>query len=123
MEKRTNGAEHCTRPFQQESFINGTNATYVEEMYNAWRTDAKTVHPSWAAFFKQTAQGAAPGEAHSRVPILSASALQVPLGGTPAPSAAPTTALPSGNTAVSLFSIKSPLRNRSGAGHKARDLA
>ena len=28
----------------QESFLNGTSSTYVEEMYNSWLADPKSVH-------------------------------------------------------------------------------
>lgn len=26
------------------SFLNGTNSTYIEEMYKAWQKDTKSVH-------------------------------------------------------------------------------
>ena len=35
-----------------ESFVNGTNAAYVEDMYLSWMEDPKSVHASWNAYFK-----------------------------------------------------------------------
>lgn len=56
-----------------ETFLNGTNAAYVEEMYEAWKVDPKTVHVSWAAFFKNLESGAAPGEGWVMPPTLGTS--------------------------------------------------
>lgn len=53
-----------------ESFLNGTNAAYVEEMHEAWRSDPSSVHVSWAAFFKNLEAGAAPGEGWVSPPTL-----------------------------------------------------
>ncbi|KAJ3216898.1 2-oxoglutarate dehydrogenase E1 component [Dinochytrium kinnereticum] len=35
-----------------ETFLNGPSATYIEEMYNAWLTDPKSVHLSWQIYFR-----------------------------------------------------------------------
>uniref|UniRef100_A0A1B0G1X4 2-oxoglutarate dehydrogenase, mitochondrial n=1 Tax=Glossina morsitans morsitans TaxID=37546 RepID=A0A1B0G1X4_GLOMM len=35
-----------------EPFANGTTASYVEEMYNAWLRDPSSVHTSWDAYFR-----------------------------------------------------------------------
>ncbi|XP_060651901.1 2-oxoglutarate dehydrogenase-like, mitochondrial isoform X2 [Drosophila nasuta] len=35
-----------------EPFANGSTATYVEEMYNAWLRDPSSVHTSWDAYFR-----------------------------------------------------------------------
>lgn len=53
-----------------ESFLNGTSAYYVEEMYEAWKSDPSSVHVSWAAFFKNMESGAIPGEAWVSPPTL-----------------------------------------------------
>ncbi|KDO20700.1 oxoglutarate dehydrogenase [Saprolegnia parasitica CBS 223.65] len=50
-------------PHPSESFINGTNNVYVEEMYRSWTTDPSSVHKSWDVYFRQVDQGAVPGEA------------------------------------------------------------
>jgi len=56
-----------------ETFLNGTNAAYVEEMFEAWKRDPKSVHVSWASFFKNLESGAAPGEGWVMPPTLGTS--------------------------------------------------
>lgn len=51
-----------------ESFLNGTSATYVEEMYEAWKVDPTTVHKSWDVFFRRTDEGMPPGLAYQSPP-------------------------------------------------------
>merc|ERR1711892_1455416 len=58
-----------------ESFGNGTNAAYVEDMYLSWMEDPKSVHASWASYFKQVQAGAAPGAAFQAPPALASSAV------------------------------------------------
>jgi 2-oxoglutarate dehydrogenase E1 component len=53
--------------------LNGTNAAYVEEMFEAWKSDPKSVHLSWASFFKNLESGAAPGEGWVMPPTLGTS--------------------------------------------------
>ena len=36
----------------QESYLNATSSSYVEEMYEAWSYDPKSVHASWDAYFR-----------------------------------------------------------------------
>lgn len=54
-----------------EPFLNGSSSTYVEDMYNAWLKDPKSVHASWDAFFKNATAGAKPGEAYAPPPVFS----------------------------------------------------
>jgi 2-oxoglutarate dehydrogenase E1 component len=35
---------HYNAPVQTEPFLNGSSSAYVEEMYNAWLADPKSVH-------------------------------------------------------------------------------
>jgi len=44
----------------QESFLTGTSSSYVEDMYEAWCYDPKSVHASWDAYFRGGAYQAAP---------------------------------------------------------------
>ena len=39
--------------FEATSFLNGTNAAYVEQMYAAWLADPNAVDASWQAYFAQ----------------------------------------------------------------------
>lgn len=53
-----------------EPFLNGSSSTYVEEMYNAWIEDHKSVHKSWDIFFSNAVNGMGPGQAYQRPPSL-----------------------------------------------------
>ena len=47
--------------FEATSFLNGTNAAYVEQMYAAWQADPNSVDTSWQDYFSQTGeQGLSP---------------------------------------------------------------
>src|SRR5258708_6006021 len=47
--------------FEATSFLNGTNAAYVEQMYAAWLADPASVDSGWQAYFSQTGeQGLSP---------------------------------------------------------------
>jgi hypothetical protein len=35
-----------------ESYLSGSSSSYMDEMYEAWMRDPKSVHPSWDAYFK-----------------------------------------------------------------------
>ena len=37
---------------RQESHLSGSSVSYVEEMYEAWSYDPKSVHASWDAYFR-----------------------------------------------------------------------
>src|ERR1051325_1682987 len=49
--------------FEATSFLNGTNAAYVEQMYAAWQADPNSVDASWQAYFSQAGdQGLPPAQ-------------------------------------------------------------
>ena len=35
-----------------ESYLSGSSSSYMDEMFEAWSRDPKSVHPSWDAYFK-----------------------------------------------------------------------
>ncbi|KAI9219714.1 oxoglutarate dehydrogenase, E1 component [Blastocladiella britannica] len=53
-----------------EGFLVGNAANYVDEMYAAWQRDPSSVHASWQAYFGNVAKGAAPGHAYTAPPTL-----------------------------------------------------
>ncbi|CAB3372874.1 Hypothetical predicted protein [Cloeon dipterum] len=57
-------------PVSTEPFLNGSSGSYVEEMYNSWLADPKSVHASWDAFFRNSSSGAGPGQAYQSPPSL-----------------------------------------------------
>lgn len=49
-----------SRFFSSDGFLSGSSATYVEEMYEAWKKDPHSVHVSWQAYFKNVSAGKFP---------------------------------------------------------------
>eukprot|EP00092_Neocalanus_flemingeri_P041311 GFUD01044984.1.p1 GENE.GFUD01044984.1~~GFUD01044984.1.p1 ORF type:complete len:1026 (+),score=327.77 GFUD01044984.1:62-3139(+) len=49
-----------TEPAVNESYLSGTSGAYVEEMYEAWSVDPKSVHVSWDAYFRGQSYQAPP---------------------------------------------------------------
>lgn len=43
-----------------ESYLSGSSSSYMDEMYEAWARDPKSVHPSWDAYFKGVQYSAPP---------------------------------------------------------------
>lgn len=58
-----------TRLDPSESFMTGTNATVLEEMYERYMEDPSGVHPSWSAFFHNLEADVPPGDAVSLVRV------------------------------------------------------
>jgi 2-oxoglutarate dehydrogenase complex, dehydrogenase (E1) component, and related enzymes len=49
---------HSSKALQNpDTFMNGTNSIYLEQMYDNWVRDRKSVHPSWDAYFTNVTQG------------------------------------------------------------------
>jgi len=55
-------------PAAQESYLSGTSGSYVEEMYESWSYDPKSVHASWDAYFRGGAYQAPPTLGNSMKP-------------------------------------------------------
>merc|ERR1712226_1763409 len=45
----------------QEGYLSATNSSYVDEMYESWARDPKSVHASWDAYFRGAGFQAPPG--------------------------------------------------------------
>ncbi|ORX99711.1 oxoglutarate dehydrogenase, E1 component [Basidiobolus meristosporus CBS 931.73] len=54
-----------------DSFLQGSSASYVEEMHEAWLRDPSSVHISWQIYFKNLAKGAKPTDAFQAPPTIS----------------------------------------------------
>lgn len=72
-----------TRLDPSESFMTGTNATVLEEMYERYMDDPNSVHPSWTTFFHNLELGVAPGQAVELVRVNRNKLQSVPAGMTP----------------------------------------
>jgi len=42
---------------QQDNFVNGTSAVYVDMLYDQWKEEPNSVHSSWQAYFQNIDQG------------------------------------------------------------------
>lgn len=65
------------RSLATDTFALSNNSNYIEEMYEAWRQDPKSVHVSWDAYFKNLDAGVSPSAAFSAPPTL----IPTPAGG------------------------------------------
>ncbi|CAM9336087.1 unnamed protein product, partial [Phaeothamnion confervicola] len=81
-----------------DTFMQGSNSLYVEEMYHAWRKDPSSVHKSWDVYFQAMDRGLLPE--HSFVPP--PRVLEVP---TAVPAAAGQVALPAAADAMASDSL------------------
>jgi 2-oxoglutarate dehydrogenase E1 component len=54
----------------EESFMNITSGSYMEEMFNLWLDDCSAVHPSWNIYFTRTLEGYLPGQAYESPPTI-----------------------------------------------------
>uniref|UniRef100_F6UHA9 2-oxoglutarate dehydrogenase, mitochondrial n=3 Tax=Ciona intestinalis TaxID=7719 RepID=F6UHA9_CIOIN len=64
-----------------EPFLSGSNTLYIEEMYESWLEDPKSVHKSWDAYFKNVSAGAVPGQAYQSPPDIGSSPMSAPQAG------------------------------------------
>ena len=70
---RCNFARIQTRCFATatDTFLQGNDANYVDEMYQQWRQDPASVHSSWNAYFKNIEKdGVSPSKAFQAPPTL-----------------------------------------------------
>jgi len=107
-----------------EPFLSGSSSIYVEEMYESWRADPKSVHKSWDAYFRQVDAGAAPGTAYVSPPAISSTGtLTIPLGAvTVAASAAAAPAGISPKEIEDHLSVQTIIRAYQMRGHNIADL-
>ncbi|KAK9449423.1 thiamine diphosphate-binding protein [Limtongia smithiae] len=62
-----------------DSFLDGNSANYIDEMYDAWKTDPTSVHISWQVYFKNMeSQGVQPSRAFIPPPTIVPPAAGVP---------------------------------------------
>ncbi|CAJ0602086.1 unnamed protein product [Cylicocyclus nassatus] len=119
---------------KQEPFMNGTSSVYIEQMYESWKADPKSVHASWDAYFRNVEGGAPPGQAYQAPPAAFGAAgvpgiLPVAVGGGFAmPQHAQTAMVPSVEMPSSLQTISEHLkvqlliRSYQTRGHNIADL-
>ncbi|KAJ5631058.1 2-oxoglutarate dehydrogenase [Penicillium longicatenatum] len=75
-------ASEATKPGvdSNDSFLSGSTANYIDEMYLAWKRDPSSVHISWQTYFKNMEEGSMPmSQAFTPPPTL----VPTPTGGVP----------------------------------------
>lgn len=57
---------------KSEGFLNGSSAAYIEEVYQAWLLDPKSVHKSWDIYFRTSSVQAPPtlGQTQQHLPAV-----------------------------------------------------
>merc|ERR1719411_305359 len=65
----------------KESYLSGSNAGYVDEMYEAWARDPTSVHASWDAYFRGINYTPPPSLGNTRANEIPLSALVPQLAG------------------------------------------
>ena len=65
MLRRLNALTHSLSKtlVRRESFLQSNNSLYIEQMYNNWASDPKSVHASWDAYFRNVSAGVDPKQA------------------------------------------------------------
>ncbi|CAG7935840.1 unnamed protein product [Penicillium nalgiovense] len=88
VDRAFNGARSYAAPAEgpsqgvdpNDSFLTGSTANYIDEMYIAWKNDASSVHISWQTYFKNMEEGKMPiSQAFTPPPTL----VPTPTGGVP----------------------------------------
>ncbi|CAI7572913.1 hypothetical protein PCG10_008021 [Penicillium crustosum] len=88
VDRAFNGARSYAAPAEgqsqgvdpNDSFLTGSTANYIDEMYMAWKNDASSVHISWQTYFKNMEEGKMPiSQAFTPPPTL----VPTPTGGVP----------------------------------------
>ena len=107
-----------------ESFLNGTSATYVEEMYEVWKADPSSVHKSWDAFFRRADEGAPPGAAYQSPPEIYGHPIKYEVSVPNASSSVPAAAVPPNFQELILnhLAVYSLIRSYQTRGHNVADL-
>ncbi|CAH1762723.1 15254_t:CDS:2 [Entrophospora sp. SA101] len=59
-----------TPPSPNDAFLQGNTASYIEEMYEAWLKDPRSVHLSWQIYFKNIKSGMSSGMAYQPPPTI-----------------------------------------------------
>ncbi|XP_055333582.1 LOW QUALITY PROTEIN: 2-oxoglutarate dehydrogenase complex component E1-like [Paramacrobiotus metropolitanus] len=66
------GARRCfSTDLKADNFLSGSSSVYVEDMYQQWKKNPNSVHPSWDSYFSSVSKGLKPSQAYQSPPSLS----------------------------------------------------
>jgi len=101
-----------------ESFLNGSNGAYVDEMYDSWSRDPTSVHVSWDAYFRGINYTPPPSLGNTRANEIPLSAIVPALSGIGAAAGSAAVA-PSSQVIDAHLAVQATIRSYQVRGHLA----
>lgn len=74
LKQQTQQSNNTETEQKAENFLNGSSATYIEEIYQSWLADPKSVHKSWDIYFRTNSVQAPPTLGQSKLPTVTTGA-------------------------------------------------
>merc|ERR1712038_189411 len=106
----------------KESYLSGSNAGYVDEMYEAWARDPTSVHASWDAYFRGINYTPPPSLGNNRANEVPLSAIVPAMAGAAVGSAAVGGAAPSAKVIDAHLAVQTTIRSYQVRGHLAASI-
>merc|ERR1719433_1622482 len=106
----------------KESYFSGSNAGYVDEMYEAWARDPTSVHASWDAYFRGINYTPPPSLGNTRANEVPLSAIVPAMAGAAVGSAAVGGAAPSAKVIDAHLAVQTTIRSYQVRGHLAASI-
>merc|ERR1712223_428485 len=106
----------------KESYLSGSNAGYVDEMYEAWARDPTSVHASWDAYFRGINYTPPPSLGNTRANEVPLSAIVPAMAGAAVGSAAVGGAAPSAKVIDAHLAVQTTIRSYQVRGHLAASI-
>merc|ERR1719433_949662 len=106
----------------KESYLSGSNAGYVDEMYEAWARDPTSVHASWDAYFRGINYTPPPSLGNTRANEGPLSAIVPAMAGAAVGSAAVGGAAPSAKVIDAHLAVQTTIRSYQVRGHLAASI-
>merc|ERR550532_1504408 len=106
----------------KESYLSGSNAGYVDEMYEAWARDPTSVHASWDAYFRGINYTPPPSLGNTRANEVPLSAIVPAMAGAAVGSAAVGVAASSAKVIDAHLAVQTTIRSYQVRGHLAASI-
>merc|ERR550532_3803678 len=106
----------------KESYLSGSNAGYVDEMYEAWARDPTSVHASWDAYFRGINYTPPPSLGNTRANEVPLSAIVPAMAGAAVGSAAVGGAASSAKVIDAHLAVQTTIRSYQVRGHLAASI-
>merc|ERR1719192_811375 len=106
----------------KESYLSGSNAGYVDEMYEAWARDPTSVHASWDAYFRGINYTPPPSLGNTRANEVPLSAIVPAMAGAAVGSPGVGVAAPAGHVIDAHLAVQTTIRSYQVRGHLAASI-